>query len=51
MNENDLLLWVYQQVDLLIDKGYVDPSRRAEVEAKILRQKKAETEVSAQNDH
>jgi len=51
MNDQQLEMWVARQVDLLIESGYLDVERRAEVEAKMLRQKKAETEVSAQNDH
>lgn len=49
MNEQELELWVYRQVEMLISQGYIDPSRRAEVEQKML-DKKRETEVSLKND-
>lgn len=46
MNENELEIFISVRVDQLIKDGYIDPTRREEIERKMFEAKKRETEVS-----
>ena len=50
MRDEDIWIEVYRQVDMLIDRGYIDPARRREVEHKLFENKKEGTEVPSEDD-
>lgn len=42
MKDEDIIIYVYDQIDMLIEKGYLDPSQREVAIQRLYEQKKGQ---------